>query len=345
MEANPVNRNGSSEEVSVPLALFAVECNSKKRLLFDVSSGNIRGISSTLFPDAFVEFENSGWLLMVRHKPFYFREQIVFLVHPSTGRRIDLPVLHSPNKGYFVFYVDPRGTPLVVACVQIMSVVPTVHVVCPGDVYWCVHKHTSNLHLSEAMCRPIDNTLIMDVALIGTWVVCAEFLGQILIFDITEMTWRTASCPEWSIQDAHYLVACNGEVVIVSCLRATGGSAFKFFKLDMEALEWSPLDGQELDETSWFLCKGQSIRVKEEGERKVYTFYPRRCSGSVTESSDGTNATMYFTGTSGPATLKTITNIYAYDLVAGTVETVIPTSIVTEVRRWVQPGIFATPTK
>uniref|UniRef100_A0ACD5UHT3 Uncharacterized protein n=1 Tax=Avena sativa TaxID=4498 RepID=A0ACD5UHT3_AVESA len=274
---------------------------------------------------------------MVRHRPFDFREQIVFLVHPSTGRRIDLPVLRSPDQGYFVFYVDPRGTPLVVACVQIMSVVPTVHVACPGDVYWCVHKHGSKPHLSKAMSRSIDNTLIMDVALIGTLAVCAEFFGQILIFNIAEMTWRTASCPEWSIKDAHYLVASNGEVVMVSCLRAATGSAFKFFRLDMEALEWSPLDGQELDDTSWFLCKGQSIRVKEEGKRKVYTFGPRRCNDSVTESSDGTNGTICFTGTSGPPTLKTITNIYAYDLVAGTVEAVIPTSIVTEVRRWVQP--------
>ncbi|KAM0912569.1 hypothetical protein ACQ4PT_012726 [Festuca glaucescens] len=282
---------------------------------------------------------------MVQRKPFYFREQIDFLIHPSTCKRIDLSVLHSPNKGYFVFYVGPRGTPLVVACIQIMSVVPTVHVMCLRDVYWCVHKHTSNLHLSEAMCRPIDNTLITDVALIGTWVVCAEFLGQILIFDIIEMTWRTASCPEWSLQDAHYLVASIGEVVIVSCLRATVGSAFKFFKKDMEALEWSPLDGQELDDTSWFLCKGQSIHVKEEDGRKVYTFDQRRCSGSVVESSDGRKATMCITDTLGPPTLKNITNIYAYNLVAGTVEIVIPTSIVMEVRRWVQPGIFATPTK
>ena len=159
------------------------------------------------------------------------------------------------------------------------------------------------------------------------------------------MTWRTTSCPEWSIQDAHYLVASNGEVVIVSCLRETVGSAFKFFKMDMEALKWSPLDGQELDDTSWFLCKGQSMRVKEQGKRKVYTFDPRQCIGSVTEHSDGTKATVYFTATSGPPTLKTITNIYAYDLVAGTVETVIPTSIVTEVRRWIQPSMFATSTK
>ncbi|XBH87811.1 hypothetical protein VPH35_075200 [Triticum aestivum] len=301
--------------------MVEIPLSSKKRLLFDVSSGNIRGISSTLFPDAFVEFENRGWLLM----------QIVFLVHPTTGRRIHLPVLHSPNKGYFVFYVDPRGAPLVVACVQIKSVVPTVHVTCHGDVYWCVHKHTSNLHPSEAMRRPMDNTWILD-----------RDTGHRLS---TEMTWRTASCPEWSIKDAHYLVASNGEVVIVSCLRVNAGSAFKFFKMDMEALEWSPLDGQELDDTSWFLCKGQSIRVKEEGKRKVYTFNPIQCSGSVTESSHGKKATTYFTSTSGPPSLKTITNIYAYDLVSGTVETVIPASIVTEVRRWIQPSMFATPTK
>ena len=87
---------------------FAVEHNSKKRLLFDVSSGNIRGITSALFPDAFVEFESCGWLLMVRHKPFHFQEQVVFLVPPSTGRRIDMPVLRSPDKCYFFFYADPR---------------------------------------------------------------------------------------------------------------------------------------------------------------------------------------------------------------------------------------------
>ncbi|XP_020174410.1 uncharacterized protein [Aegilops tauschii subsp. strangulata] len=337
MESDSVNRDDPSEEARVlPLALFAMEHNSKKRLLFDVSSGNICGITSALFPDAFVEFESCGWLLMVRHKPFHFQEQVVFLVHPSTGRRIDMPVLRSPDKCYFVFYADPRrgsGAPLVVACVQIMSVVPTVHVACPGDVYWCVHKHTCQLHLSEAMCKSFHNTLIMDVALVGTQAVCAEFLGQILIFDITEMAWRAASCPEWSIQDAHYLVASIGKVVIVSCPRA---SAFKFLQLDMEALAWSPLDDQELEDTSWFLSQGQSIRVKEEGRRKVYTFHPRGRGNLATESSDG------WTITSGPATLKTITNIYAYDLVAGTVETVIPASIVTEVSCWVRPSTFAT---
>ncbi|XBI02746.1 hypothetical protein VPH35_131253 [Triticum aestivum] len=300
MESHAVDRDNASEEA-------------RKRLLFDVSSGNIRGITSALFPDAFVEFESCGWLLMVRHKPFHFQEQVVFLVHPSTGRRIDMPVLRSPD----------NGAPLVVACIQIMSVVPTVHVACPGDVYWCVHKHTYPSTLS-----------VMDMALVGTRAVCAEFLGQILIFDITEMTWRAASCPEWSIQDAHYLVASVGKVVIVSCPRA---SAFKFLQLDMEALAWSPLDDQELEDTSWFLPQGQSIRVKEEDRNKVYTFHPRGRGNLETESSDG------WTITSGPATLKTITNIYAYDLVAGTVETVIPASIFTEVSCWVRPSTFATP--
>ncbi|KAE8774461.1 hypothetical protein D1007_53166 [Hordeum vulgare] len=187
------------------------------------------------------------------------------------------------------------------------------------------------------MCRSVHNTLIMDVALVGTQAVCAEFLGQILIFDITEMTWRAASCPEWSIQDAYYLVASIGKVVIVSCPRATTGSAFKFLQLDMEVLAWSPLDNQELDDTSWFLSQGQSICAKEEGGRKVYTFHPRGRGSSATESSDGR------TITPGPATLKTITNIYAYDLVAGTVETLIPASIVTEVSCWVRPSTFATP--
>ena len=46
------------------------------------------------------------------------------------------------------------------------------------------------------------------------------------------------------------------------------GSAFRFFKQSVE-VEWSLLDDQELDDTSWFLCKGKSIRAKKEVRTKV----------------------------------------------------------------------------
>uniref|UniRef100_A0A453SSI7 Uncharacterized protein n=1 Tax=Aegilops tauschii subsp. strangulata TaxID=200361 RepID=A0A453SSI7_AEGTS len=44
---------------------------------------------------------------------------------------------------------------------------------------------------------------------------------------------------------------------------------FRFFKLDMIALEWSSLHDQELDHINCFLYKGQSIQAKEEGKIKV----------------------------------------------------------------------------
>lgn len=349
-----MNKNGCSEEgqLQLPLALFAVERNSKKRLLFDVSSRKVRGISSVLFPDAFCESQNGGWLLMVQHKPFKLEEQIVFLVHPSTGRRIDLPLLRDASQGCFVAYIDSRGNPLVVACIEIMTVFPTVHITCPGDVYWCVYKHIDNPFMPEAMCRcgrstPMcrctKSTYIIDVALIGTQAVCVESHGQILIFDVTEMTWRTVSCPEWTIGDAPYLVASNTEVVLISWDRGAEVRAFKFFKLDVKALEWSSLDDGELDNTSWFLWKGQSFRVSEEGKRKVYTFGPDQCKPPMTSVTDSSTTMNWITYSTGGSKLKSITNIYVYDLVDGTVEMVIPASIVTEVRGWVQSSTFATP--
>ncbi|XP_006657312.1 uncharacterized protein LOC102707132 [Oryza brachyantha] len=329
-----------TKQLQVPVAVLAVELNSKKRLLFDVSSRKIRGITSTVFPDAFCEFENGGWLLMAKHKPFYFKEQTVFLVHPSTGKRIDLPVLRSPNEGFFVFYVGSRGLPLVVAFIEIETAVPTVHVACPGDVYWSIYKHNSHPEMSKE-----KSILIVDVALLGTRAVCVELNGQILVFNITEMVWRTgSSCPDWVKQDSHFLVASIGQVVVVShpCVTV---NAFKFFKLDLQSMEWSLLDDGELDNTSWFLCNGQSYRVKEEGKRKVYLFgseYSADSMVSVKKDLNGIEVATYLTVSLGPATLKSITNIYAYDLVDETVETVIPASIVTEVHRWIQPSIFAT---
>lgn len=337
METNGTEKNNCSKELMVPLALFAVELNSKKRLLFDVSSRKIHGVTSTVFPDAFCEFENGGWLLMAQHKPLSFQDQIVFLVHPSTGTHLDLPVLRSPNEGFFVFYVGSHGMPLVVAFIEIMSAVPTAHIACPGDVYWSIYKHISDPEMSEAMHK-VQSALIVDVVLLGKQAVCVDFHGQILSFSITDMIWRTvSSCPDWSKQDSHFLVASNEQVVAILHPCKTG-SAFKFFKLDLQAMEWSLLDDRELDNTSWFLCKGQSYRVKEEGKRRVYLFGPNKCAGSIV---NGTEVAT-FTGSLGPSTLKSITNIYAYDLVDETVETVIPASIVTEVHRWILPSTFAT---
>jgi hypothetical protein len=129
-------------------------------------------------------------------------------------------------------------------------------------------------------------------------------------------------------------------------------NAFKFFRLDIEAVEWSQLDDRELDDTSWFLCKGQSFRVKDAGRRRVYTFSgPKQWSVPMDSYEQTTNgmamgSTACFTGTSGhDVGLKSITNVYAYDLDDGTVEMVIPASLVTEVCHWVQPSMFATTAK
>jgi hypothetical protein len=80
-------------------------------------------------------------------------------------------------------------------------------------------------------------------------------------------------------QYARSLVAADGELLLVPRPR-TMENAFRFFKLDMEALEWSPLERRELDDTSWFLCKGQSYRARDAGKRRVYTFSgPKQCGG------------------------------------------------------------------
>ena len=139
-------------------------------------------------------------------------------------------------------------------------------------------------------------------------------------------------------QYARSLVAADGEVLLVSRPRAME-NAFRFFKLDMEALEWSPLERRELDDTSWFLHEGQSYRARHAGKRRVYTFGgPKQCGGG------GSTAEGYGARTLGQGPwLKSITNVYAYDLDDGSVEMVIPASIVTEASRWVRPSVFATP--
>jgi len=357
MEAYDGNKSNCSQGVKqLPLAMFAVERNSKKRLLFDVSSRKIRGVSSYVFPDATCAFENRGWLLMIRHKPCHFQEQSAFLVHPSSGKQLNLPVFPCREQGYegfFVFYVGSHGIPLVVARFEIWSIVPTVHIACPGDTYWSAYKYgVEPPHMSRTTRRLLERTWIADLALLGTQVICVDISGQILIFNITEMTWgRMAPCLKWSQEDHHFLVASHGEVVLVS-RPGTMENAFKFFRLDIEAMEWSQLDDRELDDTSWFLCKGQSFRVKDAGRRRVYTFSgPKQWSVPMDSYEQTTNgmamgSTACFTGTSGhDVGLKSITNVYAYDLDDGTVEMVIPASLVTEVCHWVQPSMFATTAK
>uniref|UniRef100_A0A453SP30 KIB1-4 beta-propeller domain-containing protein n=2 Tax=Aegilops tauschii TaxID=37682 RepID=A0A453SP30_AEGTS len=184
----------SSQQAKLPLALFTFESNKKKQLLFDPSTKKIRRIISAAFADATCVFENGGWLLMLQHKQHGFQEQqeqTIFLVHANTGRRLELPACPSVIDGLFVFYVGSSEVPLVVVCIETISGVPTVHVACPGDIYWSVYKNTEDgSHLRLDPHRRIKCTLIIDVVLLGKQAVCVDYHGKILIFDVTEMSWR-----------------------------------------------------------------------------------------------------------------------------------------------------------
>lgn len=93
--------------------------------------------------------------------------------------------------------------------------------------------------------------------------------------------------------------------------------------------------------------------MKEAGKRRAYTFKcPKQCGvpvdpfDQIMEGMAMGSSRTCFTGTSGnDGRLKSITNVFAYDLDDGTVEMVIPASLVTEVSHWVQPSLFATPAK
>ncbi|KAI4970869.1 hypothetical protein ZWY2020_001783 [Hordeum vulgare] len=338
----------SSQQVKLPLALFTFESNKKKQLLFDPSTKKICGIISAAFADAICVFENGGWLLMLQHKQHGFQEQqeqTIFLVHASTGRRLELPACPSVVDGLFVFYVGSSEVPLVVACIETISKVPTVHVACPGDIYWSVYKN-----MEDSSCLPqhpytrVKCTLIIDVVLLGKQAVCVDYHGKILIFDVTEMSWRTALSKGWNERNAHFLVASSGKVVLISCRRFCGRFCdFKFFKLNAEALEWSPLDDTELDGSSWFLYRGRSILAREEGKRKVYTFYPNQWGGSTPIDADSSRKRKVAHMKSLSSREKSITNIFMHDLEDDVVTKVLPASIVTEERHWVRSSVFGGP--
>ncbi|KAF7103300.1 hypothetical protein CFC21_104301 [Triticum aestivum] len=339
----------SSQQAKLPLALFIFESNKKKQLLFDPSTKKIRGIISVAFADATCVFENGGWLLMLQHKQHGFQEQqeqTIFLVHASTGRRLELPACPSVIDGLFVFYVGSSEVPLVVVCIETISGVPTVYVACPGDIYWSVYKNIEDgSHLPLDPHRRIKCTLIIDAVLLGKQAVCVDYHGKILIFDVTEMSWRrTALSKGWNERDAHFLVASSEEVVLISCRRFRGRFCdFKFFKLDAEALEWSPLDDTELDGCSWFLYRGRSILAREEGKRKVYTFYPSQWGGSTPIDADSSRKRKVAHMKSLSSREKSVTNIFMHDLEDGVVRTVLPASIVTEERHWLRSSVFGGP--
>lgn len=338
----------SSQHVKLPLALFTFDSNKKKQLLFDPSTKKIRGIISAAFADATCVFENGGWLLMLQQKQHGFQkqqEQTIFLVHASTGRRLELPACPSVVDGLFVFYVGSREVPLVVACIETVSRVPTVHVACPGDIYWSVYKNIEDgSHLLQDPHRRIKFNLIVDVVLLGRQAVCVDYHGKILIFNVTEMSWRTALSQGWSEKDAHFLVASGEKVVLISCRRFRGRFCdFKFFKLDAEALEWSPLDDTELNDSSWFLYRGRSILVREEGKRRVYSFYPNQWGGSTPINAESSRKRKVAHNNSMSSREKSVTNIYMHDLEDGVVRTVLPASIVTEERLWLRSSVFGGP--
>uniref|UniRef100_K3Y2K2 Uncharacterized protein n=1 Tax=Setaria italica TaxID=4555 RepID=K3Y2K2_SETIT len=70
---------------------------------------------------------------------------------------------------------------------------------------------------------------------------------------------------------------------------------------------------------------------------------PEQCGGGGGGGSTAEEASVA-AGSLGQGTPpKAITNVYAYDLDDGSVEMVMPASIVTEAPHWVQPSVFATP--
>uniref|UniRef100_A0A0E0LFB2 Uncharacterized protein n=1 Tax=Oryza punctata TaxID=4537 RepID=A0A0E0LFB2_ORYPU len=297
MEANLVSK------VKLPLALLSLERKSQKHLLFDLSTNQTRGICSA----------NSGWFLMVQNKPPHSEEM--------TCKRVNLPVLRSAKEGFFAFYVGSHGSPLVVAFIEnklTYDLLPTIHTVCPGDIYWSVYEHAGYHSQLNESYRFLEDIIIVDVALVGREVICVDYYGKIMVFNITEMTWRTAFAPEWSIADEHFVVAMEGQVVLVSCRHHPCSHPFRFLKLDES----------ELDNSTWFLQKELLL----EGKRKVYMF---GSDGLTTKEVDYREK---------PPAEKSIMNIFAQDLVDGTTEKILLASIVTEACIWVLPDASPTST-
>lgn len=140
-----------------------------------------------------------------------------------------------------------------------------MHTACPGDKYWSVYKHggVEPPYMPGRMRRFHKRACIADVALLGTQAICLEISGQVLFFDVTEMTWgrrRMAPCPGWSEGDCHFLVASHGKVVLVS-RRGTAENAFRLFRLDIDALEWSQLGvtGSWMTPAGFFAMANRSV--------------------------------------------------------------------------------------
>uniref|UniRef100_A0A0D3GKH6 Uncharacterized protein n=1 Tax=Oryza barthii TaxID=65489 RepID=A0A0D3GKH6_9ORYZ len=317
-DASPTSTTSCSKQSKLPLALLTLECNSNKCFLFDPSTKQTRGATdmAAFFPDAAtLAFENRGWLLM---PPARENTANRLPVHAGNGRRVDLLVFRSVAGGLFVFHINSHGEPLVVACVETASDYPTI--------------------------------------LPRRRVVCADYRGRISVFDMTETAWRTpVPSPGWNWQEDHFLVTASGEgggeeeeeeeVILVSCRRRDDRFCeFKFFKLDI-AMAPSPLEAGDLDGFSWFLCRGRSSRLREEkGGRKVYTFCPDRLWGE-SRTIDLGNGKKRKMAPFNPRGLieKSITNVYAHNLVDGVVEELLPASIVTEARHWVHSAVFSEP--
>ncbi|BAF20403.1 uncharacterized protein [Oryza sativa Japonica Group] len=361
-DASPTSTTSCSKQSKLPLALLTLECNSNKCFLFDPSTKQTRGATdmAAFFLDAAtLAFENRGWLLMVqnyRHSPRREKTlRTVFLSTPATAGgwtcrcSAPSPVASSSSTS------TPMGSHWWWPASRRPPIIPPS---CPGDVYWTTYKNTNTSPPQQARHgrRRAAFTFIVDAALRGKQVVCADYRGRISVFDMTETAWRTpVPSPGWNWQEDHFLVTASGEgggeeeeeeeVILVSCRRHDDQFCeFKFFKLDI-AMAPSPLDAGDLDGFSWFLCRGRSSRLREEkGGRKVYTFCPDRLWGE-SRTIDLGNGKKRKMAPFNPRGLieKSITNVYAHNLVDGVVEELLPASIVTEARHWVHSAVFSEP--
>lgn len=322
-------------ESNVLPSVFSVpDFSSMGRCVLDISTREFNTIYDPCLRDTNCVYSKGGWLLM---RPEHFTGRVTgphFLVNPVTGVKIGLPTNDGLNgRGAFTFSIVDGTPDRVVHVNNTCMNTPggygiSIQVIRPGEEEWDVY----------VFGRCHSYTTSIDVALVGTQVLCIDSAGKITSFDLLAGTWATfAGAAEWPIKGRRYRVESEAEVLSVHC-NFPFFSSFKFLRLDLQRREWVELNDFELENTSWFLGSPCSFYTHEEG-KKVYTFY---------NSYDGPRPPICEPGMPRKRRVVPVRplgsdvecNVYVHDLVTNVTESLLPVAFHTKTAHWIDANFL-----
>lgn len=284
----------------LPVLLIERDHSTEERSVFDLSTKKFHVIKNPDFLDAKCICGRGEWLLMCREAAVRDCWFTLFLLNPVSGVKVELPTVHGVLRGPSTFSLSSGYPDLIITgTTHFRRGVFTLRIMRAGDEAW-----------EEYSIEGIQNTVINRVALAGRRVLCVDYRGRVIVFDLLERSLRYFTNLKPCLRGFHSVIECDGEVVMADSTKPMF-RYFRFMRFDWGLMSWVEVDERELRNASWFMDSPSACMRTCEG-MKVYTLMPNE-NGSPNP--PDYHATKCFRTSTRRFDMDSMFNIYMHNLV------------------------------